>query len=93
MDIPNLCVGLVPFTVQVGNAAFDAAYKYLVDLSYLWTSTMDLVFTTGASKLSNADTGGVYLLNDTITRVRNLSWPHCSRAASCYVLGALFIVQ
>lgn len=56
--------------MQVGNAAFIASYKYLVDLSYLWTSTMDLVFTSGANKITDADDGNVYLLNDTMTRVR-----------------------
>lgn len=57
--------------VQVGNAAFVAAFEYLVDLSYIWTSTMDLAFTNGtASNPAYSNHGSVYLLNDTQTQVR-----------------------
>ena len=33
--------------LQVGNAVFVASFEYLVDLSYLWSTSTDLQLTNG----------------------------------------------
>ena len=33
--------------MQVGNAVFGASFEYLVDLSYLWSTSTDLQLTNG----------------------------------------------
>ena len=54
--------------LQVGNAVFVASFEYLVDLSYLWSTSTDLEFFNGTSNAYTTP-GTVYLLNDTITKV------------------------